>query len=259
MELDAFEPDAAGAECPDAELSPPVRRRELARDADAAVGRRCPRGDEPRAPTASARPLGQPEPRPGQRATRRGRATNRAALCRLRIGPRRCSCARCTGNGSPRCRPACRADSGRRLLDHATPGVACAVLVSDCLPVLLAAPAGRAVGAAHAGWRGLAAGVLEPRAAVAVARRASRPNCVAWLGPCIGPAPSRLAPTCSWPLVSSPLRRAANARISPDGATRWRADLPRLARDRLAALGVRQVSGGTWSPCRSVKVLLVSA
>src|SRR5204862_3033546 len=68
-------------------------------------------------------------------------------------------------------------------------GVACVVQAADCLPVLLAAPDGRAVGAAHAGWRGLAGGVVE----AAVAAVCELAGCVpaevdAWLGACIGPA-----------------------------------------------------------------------
>ena len=68
------------------------------------------------------------------------------------------------------------------------PGVACTVLVSDCLPVLLAAPQARAVGAAHAGWRGLSAGVVEHCArAVCDAASCEPHELVVWLGPCIGP------------------------------------------------------------------------
>jgi hypothetical protein len=130
------------------------------------------------------------------------------------------------------------------------PGVACAVLVSDCLPVLLAAPQARAVGAAHAGWRGLAAGVLE-RCAQAVCGGAScEPHeLVAWLGPCIGADAFEVGADV---LVAFGVEPAAVSRERfryqprPDGDPRWRADLAGLARDRLAALGVRRVSGGTW-------------
>ena len=68
------------------------------------------------------------------------------------------------------------------------PGVACTVQVADCLPVLFAAPDGRGVGAAHAGWRGLAGGVLEATVTALCAAAACEPqSLVAWLGPCIGP------------------------------------------------------------------------
>lgn len=122
-------------------------------------------------------------------------------------------------------------------------GVACTVLVADCLPVLLASRDGRVVAAAHAGWRGLAGGVLEATLAALQAGAGVTPaELVAWLGPCIGPqefevgadvlqafgARSKSAPR----FVSQP---------RPDGSPRWRADLPGLAADRLAAAGVTQV------------------
>ena len=77
----------------------------------------------------------------------------------------------------------------------AEPGIACVVQVADCLPVLVAALNGRAVGAAHAGWRGLAAGVVE-RTAVAVARAAGcgLEDLSCWLGPCIGPRQFEVGP-----------------------------------------------------------------
>ncbi|MBI3367093.1 MAG: laccase domain-containing protein [Burkholderiales bacterium] len=68
------------------------------------------------------------------------------------------------------------------------PGIACIVSVADCLPVLLASQDGRVVGAAHAGWRGLAAGVLEQTVSAMCASIDCVPNELsAWLGPCIGP------------------------------------------------------------------------
>jgi YfiH family protein len=131
----------------------------------------------------------------------------------------------------------------------AMPGIACTVLVADCLPVLFAAPAARAVGAAHAGWRGLAAGVLEATvAAVAAAARCDPAEIVAWLGPCIGPhrfevgADVLAAFGCA--AGHSGPRFVPRARV--DGSPRWLADLPGLARDRLVAAGVTQVGGGAW-------------
>lgn len=124
------------------------------------------------------------------------------------------------------------------------PGVACVVQVADCLPVLLAARNGRAVGAAHAGWRGLAAGVLE-----ATLTRLCRLGCcepdevVAWLGPCIGPRRFEVGADVLQAL-SAPEHFTAAAR--PDGTQRWLADLPGLARQRLRSAGVRSVDGGHW-------------
>jgi YfiH family protein len=131
-----------------------------------------------------------------------------------------------------------------------TPGVACAVLVSDCLPVLLAAPQARAVGAAHAGWRGLSAGVVE-RCVEAVCRAAAcGPQLlVAWLGPCIGPDAFEVgADVLSAFGVEPAPRDQPRFRYAPraDGDPRWRADLAGLARERLSAVGVVRVSGGQW-------------
>jgi len=130
------------------------------------------------------------------------------------------------------------------------PGVACTVLVSDCLPVLLAAPQARAVGAAHAGWRGLSAGVVE-RCVHAVCGGAScEPReLVAWLGPCIGPAAFEVGADVLTAFGVEPAAASGSRfRYQPraDGDPRWRADLAGLARDRLAALGVSRVGGGTW-------------
>jgi YfiH family protein len=131
----------------------------------------------------------------------------------------------------------------------AVPGIACTVLVADCLPVLFAAPAARAVGAAHAGWRGLAAGVLEATvAAVAAAARCDAAEVAAWLGPCIGPRQFEVGADVLAAFGCDARhpgpRFVAHARA--DAAPRWLADLPGLARDRLAAAGVTQVVGGAW-------------
>lgn len=130
------------------------------------------------------------------------------------------------------------------------PGVACTVLVSDCLPVLFAAPQARAVGAAHAGWRGLSAGVLE-RCARAVCEGAScePEDLVAWQGPCIGVEAFEVGADVLGAFGVQPAAASsARFRYQPraDGDPRWRADLAGLARDRLAAIGVRRVSGGGW-------------
>jgi len=128
------------------------------------------------------------------------------------------------------------------------PGVACTVLVSDCLPVLLAAP--RAVGAAHAGWRGLSAGVVEACAAAVCEAASCRPgDLAAWLGACIGPDAFEVGADVLDAFGVTPAARdLSRFRYAPraDGDPRWRADLAGLARDRLAALGVKRVSGDGW-------------
>ena len=123
------------------------------------------------------------------------------------------------------------------------PGIACTVMVADCLPVLFAAPQGRGVGAAHAGWRGLAGGVLEATvAALCEAAVCSAHELQAWLGPCIGPRQFEVGADVVAALGGGP---RFVERLRPDGALRWLADLPGLARERLLAAGVTQISGGT--------------
>lgn len=128
-------------------------------------------------------------------------------------------------------------------------GVACAVMVADCLPVLFCAADGRAVGAAHAGWRGLASGVLENTvAALRQAAGCAAEDIVAWLGPCIGPRQFEVGADVLQAFgsdVSKP-HTAFRRRDRADGSPRWLADLPALARERLQASGLRQISGGSW-------------
>jgi len=144
-----------------------------------------------------------------------------------------------------------RASDGDRVPDEPAdaaittePGIACTVQVADCLPVLFAAPEGRGVGAAHAGWRGLAAGVLDATvAALSEAAACAPADLRAWLGPCIGPRQFEVGADVV-DAFGGGARFVPRAR--PDGQPRWLADLPGLARDRLQALGVGRVSGGTW-------------
>lgn len=117
-------------------------------------------------------------------------------------------------------------------------GRVCAILSADCLPVLLAARSGTAVGAAHAGWRGLAAGVIEATVRALAVPPASL---IAWLGPAISPEHFEVGPEV----------RAAFLAVDPEAATafvenargRYQADLYRLARLRLERAGVSAVFG----------------
>ena len=121
------------------------------------------------------------------------------------------------------------------------PGIACVVQAADCLPVLLAARNGRAVGAAHAGWRGLAAGVLDAAvAAVSDAAACRRGDIVAWLGACIGPRAFEVGPDVLAAFGVAP-EAAAEDRFRPLREGKWLANLPLLARDRLAAVGVEEI------------------
>jgi len=128
-------------------------------------------------------------------------------------------------------------------------GVACVVQAADCLPVLLAAPGGRAVGAAHAGWRGLAGGVVEAAvAAVSAAARCAPAEISAWLGACIGPTRFEVGGDVVAAFGADPDAAAgvATPRFVARGGGKWLADLPGLARDRLAGAGVRHIDGGRW-------------
>ena len=126
------------------------------------------------------------------------------------------------------------------------PGVVCAVQVADCLPALFAAPDGRAVGAAHAGWRGLALGVLEATLQAVCEAAACEPREVrAWLGACIGPAQFEVGADVLAACHVAPESPRFAAR-GPAHPGKWLADLPALARDRLHAAGVIDVSGGGW-------------
>lgn len=126
-----------------------------------------------------------------------------------------------------------------------TAGRACAVLVADCLPVLFCAANGRAVAAAHAGWRGLSAGILENTvAALCDAAHCSPADVLAWLGPCIGPRQFEVGADVLQAFGGDEAHFVFRPRA--DGSARWLADLPALARARLRRSGVGAVSGGQW-------------
>jgi YfiH family protein len=119
------------------------------------------------------------------------------------------------------------------------PGVVCAVLTADCLPVLLTDTAGECVAAIHAGWRGLAAGVIEQTVA-AMGRPAER--LLAWLGPAIGPQAFQVGCEVREVFLAHDQAAAAAFRQYSDGT--WFADLYHLARQRLADDGVTKIYGG---------------
>jgi hypothetical protein len=146
------------------------------------------------------------------------------------------------------------------------PGLACTVMVADCLPVLLADRQGTRVAAAHAGWRGLAGqggadgrggfGVLEAvvqsfwplpiveRSSSAIKSKSN--ELVAWLGPCIGPQAFEVGPEVREAFVAA--QPAAQTCFRPTGGGTFLADLAGLARQRLQALGVVSVHGNDGSP-----------
>lgn len=126
--------------------------------------------------------------------------------------------------------------------------VAVAIMAADCLPVLFAAP--RAVGGAHAGWRGLAAGVLERTVQVLCEEGGCAPGEIrAWLGACIGPQAFEVGEDVLRAFGADPARPDPQLfvyRPNAQGEPRWRANLAELARRRLHALGLSAISGGHW-------------
>lgn len=119
------------------------------------------------------------------------------------------------------------------------PGTVCAILVADCLPILIADRAGTCIGAAHAGWRGLAGGVI----ANTIARMPARPaDLLAYIGPGIGPTAFEVGDDVLHAFChDTPEREAAFKPLRPG---KWLCDLPALARDALHRAGVMQVYGG---------------
>jgi len=118
------------------------------------------------------------------------------------------------------------------------PGRVLAVLTADCLPVVFASLDGRRIGVAHAGWRGLAAGVLE---ATVAHMDVPGQELVAAFGPCIGPAAFEVGDEVREAFVAEDPDAAAA--FAPNARGRWQADLAMLARRRLTRLGVRSVPG----------------
>lgn len=120
-------------------------------------------------------------------------------------------------------------------------GVVCAVQTADCLPVLLCDMAGTRIGAVHAGWRGLAGGVIE-----AALMRLNTPavKILAWLGPAIGPDAFEVGDEVRAAFVNDMAEASRCFRGHTVG--KWYADLAQLARLRLQRAGVTQVYGGGW-------------
>ncbi|MDB5956702.1 peptidoglycan editing factor PgeF [Ramlibacter sp.] len=129
------------------------------------------------------------------------------------------------------------------------PGVACTIMVADCLPVLLADRAGRVVGAAHCGWRGLAGegghGALEALWQAMAPQAGAAAQVLAWLGPCIGPEAFEVGAEVRAAFVQRD--PGAQACFRPRGEGKFLADLQALARRRLAALGITAIAGNDGS------------
>ena len=170
-------------------------------------------------------------------------AANRAHLAEMLGLPERpCWLRQVHGNGvfDASTAPAVLADEPQADAAIAeTPGRVLAVLTADCLPLLLCAADGSAVGIAHAGWRGLAGGVIE----AAVARLGVPAESVlAWLGPAIGSRSYEVGEDVGAAFVQTDA--SAASAFAPTRPGHWLCDLSALARQRLAAAGVRRVFGG---------------
>lgn len=122
----------------------------------------------------------------------------------------------------------------------ATPGIACTVMTADCLPALFCDRAGTRVAAAHAGWRGLAAGVLE---AAAQSLNVEPQDILVWLGPAIGPKAFEVGGEVRDVFIKD-LPDAAAAFVPSINEGRYMADIYELARQRLARCGITAVYGG---------------
>jgi len=120
-------------------------------------------------------------------------------------------------------------------------GVVCTVMAADCMPVLLADEKGEAVAAAHAGWRGLSAGVIE---ATVGAMGVPAQRLLAWLGPAIGPKAYEVGAEVREAFVAKDSR--AEFAFVPTRPGHWNLDLYAVARQRLASVGITRVGGGDF-------------
>lgn len=124
-------------------------------------------------------------------------------------------------------------------------GSVCVVMTADCLPVLLCDKQGSVVGAVHAGWKGLAAGVIET---TVKAMNTSPQNLVAWLGPAISQEFFEVGGEVRAAFVAAHPR--AEAAFAAGRPGKWLADIYALARIRLNALGIEQIYGGNFCTYR---------
>jgi len=128
-------------------------------------------------------------------------------------------------------------------------GQVCAVLTADCLPVLFCDRAGSVVAAAHAGWRGLANGVLE---ATVAAMQVPPGDVLAWLGAAIGPQAFEVGDEVREAFIAQ-YAEAAEAFVPQPTPGKWLADIYRLARIRLNPIGVQAIYGGGRCTCQETE------
>jgi YfiH family protein len=133
----------------------------------------------------------------------------------------------------------CRVEADASVTRHTA--AVCAVMTADCLPILFCDQQGTVVAAAHVGWKGLAAGVIE---ATVAAMRVPSANILAWLGPAISQAAFEVGADVRELFINSDPASAAAFLPHPDNSEKYHADLYALGRLRLQGLGVTQVYGG---------------
>jgi YfiH family protein len=124
-------------------------------------------------------------------------------------------------------------------------GAVCVVMTADCLPILLCDEAGTVVGAAHAGWKGLVAGVIE---ATVTAMDVEPHNLMAWLGPAIGQEAFEVGAEVRAAFIAHQAR-ASEAFIAHGEQGKYLADIYLLARQRLSSLGITRIHGGNYCTC----------
>ena len=121
------------------------------------------------------------------------------------------------------------------------PSVVLAISIADCMPVLVSDVKGSVIGAAHAGWRGLCGGVIEN---LVHAMGIAPADALVYLGPCIGPAQFEVGDEVRAAFVATNSLATEAFKPYPNRSGKWLAAMPLLARQRLAAMGITQVSGG---------------
>jgi hypothetical protein len=126
-------------------------------------------------------------------------------------------------------------------------GLACTMMVADCLPILICHSSQKWVAAAHAGWRGLAGengqGVVETLASTARLQGFALKDCLVWLGPCIGPTAFEVGPDVLAAFENEQLEVSNKALFAPAAAGKYLADLAGMARQRLLQAGFRNLYG----------------
>jgi YfiH family protein len=131
-------------------------------------------------------------------------------------------------------------------------GLACTMMVADCLPILVCHKSLPWVAAAHAGWRGLAGskgeGVVETLAQAVAAQGMLVQDCLIWLGPCIGPRAFEVGVDVRDAFLESPMKMSVETCFQPMGSGKYGADLAGLARLRLQAVGFNDLYGNDSSP-----------